>query len=854
MLEKIIHILSPIEGEIDVIKTDDILKSLVDYFSVFPKNGRIYKDDVCKINDITPTNDAEINALSQEKEIHVVLYAGDDIAGNLFQSFIFGLFGKKEQTSTLKNTRTTSPNNQLSERSNEARTNARIPDIYGTVRSTPDLIASPYRIYENHQEIEISYMCIGRGHYDVTDIKDGDTLASSINGTSIEIYAPNTSPNSGTAQITIGEAIDDPLVTTTRINEVNGQVLYAPNQNTLSISARAYDNTQSYPSYPETSFEYFLEHASPNVWGGSFEVGQTIIVENAVYDYGGGTLDLSGTYLIKDVTEYAIVLDNPQLTNPNWEDIETEYAPEHRTEYLTIDVKLDLEREVGAFILDSTDIYRVYINVIANNGLYKESNSGQMRVDVNIQILLQPINGAGANDGSLETYNDTIQGSNTLKSTRAKTIKINPATNKRYKITIKRTSDTDNAFNGNVVDEVKLQDIYIVKSVSNSHFGNVTTVYSKVLATDRATSVKNRKLNMLVTRKIPQRTTGTSFSGTLYATSRADEIICAIALDPYIGGLTVSSLDVDNIYDTVQDVEDYFDTEKATEFNYTFDDDNLSFEEMITTIAKAIHCTPYRQNSKIKLSFEQETELPILLFNHRNKIPKTEQRSIKFGTQSDFDGVELTYTDPADDAQVEFYIPYDKSAKNPKKVTATGIRNKIQAYFLAWREYNKILHERVLVEFDALQEANLLVVRDRILIADNTRADVIDGEIVDKSGLTLTLSQSMTFVSGKTYKIFLQLPSGQVESITITAGADAYKVVLGTAPSEALVYGADKYASTTYLIVANDDVREKAFLLQEKTEQSNFISKIKCVNYDDRYYQNDKDYENEIIDINGNVI
>lgn len=173
---------------------------------------------------------------------------------------------------------------------------------------------------------------------------------------------------------------------------------------------------------------------------------------------------------------------------------------------------------------------------------------------------------------------------------------------------------------------------------------------------------------------------------------------------------------------------------------------------------------------------------------------------------------------------------------------------------MAHREYNKILSERVFVEFEALQEADLLVQGDRILVADNTRADVNDGEVVGKTGLTLTLSQPMTFISGKTYKIFLQIFDGTVESITITAGATPYQVVLATAPSQNLVYDSDKYAKTTYLIVANDDVREKAFLVQEKTPQSNFTSKIKCVNYSDAYYNNDKDYIDGVIDINGNIL
>lgn len=857
MSKKVIKIISPLEGEIDKIETDDILESLVDYFGVFPKNARIYKGDICKKNDITPHNKVDIADLSKQSDVSVVLYAqgGDDGGFNLFS--IFGLFKKKKKTPKLAlNSRFESPNNQLSERTNEARVNAQIPDIYGTVRSTPDLIMQTYTVYEKHKEVELSYMCIGRGLYDVWDIRDGDTPIENIEGASVEIYPPNTSPKSGTYQQIVGSEITQVLRTAIRINEINGQTLYAPNQNCIfGILTKVNDNTTTGNPNPGENGNFTLVHQTPNVWEGSFEVGQSVFLENAIYyPPTGSPINLNGgPYLISHIYQYGLVFDNPQAINGGFNNIETQYAPNHSTEYKNIDVKLDLVREVGSFFLDHTDIAQIIVNVTSENGLYKEGNGGKIRVDVTVEVYLLPVNSAGIADGSLEVYSGIIIGSSTTKSQRAKTIYITPATSKRYRITIKRVSDTDLGFDGNVVDEVKVVDCFIMKTINKSHFGNVTTVYSKTIATQRATAVKNRKLNMLVYRKLPI-LVNNEFSTTLYPTSHAGDIICAIAQDPYIGGMTLSSIDVNNIYDTIYDVHTYFGTALSGEFNYTFDSDNMSFEEMLTMICEAIHCVPYRQNNLIKISFEKKTDLSTLLFNHRNKIPQTEQRNIEFGNQSDYDGVELTFTDPADDAQIEFYIPYDKSAKNPKQIKAIGIRNKIQAYFLAWREYNKILHERFYVEFEALQEADLLVVRDRILVADNTRADVIDGEIVNKNGLILTLSQPMIFSPGKTYKIFLQMPSGFVESITITAGSNEYDVVLAIAPSEQLVYGADKYAKTTYLIVANDDAREKAFIVQEKTPQSSFTSKLKCVNYDNRYYDNDKDYENGVIDINGNVI
>ena len=62
------------------------------------------------------------------------------------------------------------------------------------------------------------------------------------------------------------------------------------------------------------------------------------------------------------------------------------------------------------------------------------------------------------------------------------------------------------------------------------------------------------------------------------------------------------------------------------------------------------------------------------------------------------------------------------------------------------------------------------------------------------------------------------------------------------------------YAKTTYMIVGDDDTREKAFLMTEKEPQSNFTFIVRAVNYDSRYYANDNDYINGVIDINGNTI
>ena len=64
-----------------------------------------------------------------------------------------------------------SSNNKLGNRENTQRIGGRIPDIFGTVLAIPDLIAPPLRYFQNNVEIEECLMCLGRGYYEISDVK-----------------------------------------------------------------------------------------------------------------------------------------------------------------------------------------------------------------------------------------------------------------------------------------------------------------------------------------------------------------------------------------------------------------------------------------------------------------------------------------------------------------------------------------------------------------------------------------------------------------------------------------------------------------------------------------------------------
>ena len=78
--------------------------------------------------------------------------------------------------------------------------------------------------------------------------------------------------------------------------------------------------------------------------------------------------------------------------------------------------------------------------------------------------------------------------------------------------------------------------------------------------------------------------------------------------------------------------------------------------------------------------------------------------------------------------------------------------------------------------------------------------------------------------------------------------------ILGKAPKAAISLNPANFARALYQIVGDGSSREQAFLVTEKNYIDNFTSKITAISYDDRYYNKDQDYNQGLIDEDGNLI
>lgn len=559
-----------------------------------------------------------------------------------------------------------------------------------------------------------------------------------------------------------------------------------------------------------------------------FTVGANVLFTN-----NSGSINLNGTYIVESVTTNEIKLSNPDLLNSDWAKVNS--LPNQNTQSQPLVVRLDKLNNswVGWYSLDLEDTEELVFNLFYQNGLfYQDSKGGVWNDTMTVLVEYQYITKDNQPTGQIYSQLFTI--TNSSKSPFGTTRRIQLNTPGRVRFRLARTTPTKN---DKTQDLTKIKDVYATSKSKVLNYGDVTIVRSKTLGTEGALSLKERKLNMLVTRKLPVNGTGA-----LTATKSAAQALIYLALDSKNGRRSSYEIDINQILAIEQEVNSYFGSSKASEFSYTLDDNNLSFEEIAGMIASTSFCETYRFGSKLRLKFEKPQSNAVLLFNHRNKVPKSEKRSYSNRVDKGYDGIEIEYTSPVDDARIKYSIPENGSANNPMTIKTTGIRTDEQAKTRAWREWNKLLFKRITCQFDALDESNLLARNDKILVADNTLLGTEDGEVNSVDGLTLTLSQNVEFSQNQVKKIYLQMPNGSVDMIDCIAGEMTNQVVLSRAPVDSLVVESDRYLKTTYQIVDSENAGKSAFLVTEMSPSGKMTNSLKAVNYDARYYQQDHDF------------
>ncbi|HGE6786365.1 TPA: host specificity factor TipJ family phage tail protein [Acinetobacter baumannii] len=541
----------------------------------------------------------------------------------------------------------------------------------------------------------------------------------------------------------------------------------------------------------------------------------------------------------------------PDATNPDWLKLQNWGS----TAGNMVGLYGSQENWLGWYETD-TEGEQIFANFNAPQGLYHIGEKGYKEViGVQLEMEYQLLDSTGTPTGSIYSVSENLFGNpQSIASPVGLTLKATLPSTSRLRYRLRRL--TVHSSKGTVVDEVQAHSVYIMTALTKLSYDDVTLVRTVTVTNDITSGVKKRELNMLATRKVFSYESG-SKSPERIASNKFADIVCAVTTDDYIGRRSIDTVDIQDLYATQSQIQTYFGTSKAIEFNYTFDNDNMSYEETLATIAYSVFCNARRTSGKVYFQFEKVNPSSSILFNHRNKKPQSETVTTRFGKDKQYDGVEATWRNASENYTEESIKLPNDGITNPKKIELIGVTNKVQAYLLAYRAWNRIQYQRETIQFTGYGEADLVTINDRIAVVKDSIPTLVplgleggftSGEIEAWNGLNIQISQPVHFDATKSYTIHLQLSNGSVETMLVTQGVDEWHLVLERLPILPLITSSDgKVTATNYSITLSNELDSEAYLISEKSPSATFESEITAVNYDERYYSNDSDYINNLI-------
>lgn len=819
--------------------------------STRPRGMKIYKDSISEGNDITQkwVTDESILMDPDGTYILVLIPAGPAIP---FIPYIIAavvavaayVLAPKPNLSGLgRNTRVSSSNNALQGRTNAPRPGERIADIRGGVRAYPDLLMD-YRIFYDGFEYEVQFLSIGTGEYDISDIRDGLTPASNITGTSLSFYRPDNSPGYGSPYFKIGEDIDlnkFPIMIAKSSNETDGSELRPPNYSSIQ--------NLNFILYSNGNIETTSNDESTTLdWSDRAPIGSKIIITDFFSFEENTTLGIpNGTYTRYDLSgEYKIVFAGEDILSLDITGRETEWGylsstgqPAYLEAWILTGNRwvlddsqggikvlfrpiLDAERpyQVGPYLLENCD--EIMINLYAQNGVYK-TDGDIYPISVLCEAIL-----SNPND-PLEpevTHNITISGR--FSETVGATLRIANPWPDAVNITMRRVDNTDKDFDGSVSDSIKWRDLYAISYVPARNYGNISLVHSVAKATNAALKQKERKLNMKAVRR---------YNGIGH--ENITDVILSMHMDPFFGRRTLTTIDEEDLRNVEQRLLNYFGDDRSIQVGYTFDDVSTTYEEGLQIICAPVNMMPYQLGSVIYFWPDLPQDQSVMQFGHAFKVPDTDKRTRSFAPTKNYTGVQVKYFDHN---KLSYMYTTVGEETNLNKIELIACQSLYLANVRANREMNKLRYQRITHETTALSIGLQATPGMRVDMIDNTRLHQTEGFVVDVNGLVLTLSDPVTLQDGVNYSITLTGRLGGLDHIPIVQGDNEFEIILQGRPNEEIYTGWMR--DRTAYVISADDLRSSLAMLVQAMEPSgrdnNYQVGLTCINYDERYYQDDK--------------
>lgn len=595
-----------------------------------------------------------------------------------------------------------SPNANLKAASNQFRPRQGIPDKSGESFCVPDFIQPSYFEYVNNLKVVKELFCVGIGSYDISSIKDGEALISTITDSDANVY-------DNIAGDVVPASIQKTVVGS---NNIDGQELNSPDSAIFrqSLDIEFIANNKLKFADTETVIQDF------NLTAGSlFRVddgvngGQELEVSNITSLLGFITIETVETTIITEpITETSLTKLNA-AGDPiyGW------------TDYI--------------IIREAVGTNDVWFQVTMPQGI-QDKDGNRIEIDIEMEVVTSFL-------GSItQTYSFGGQFAGADRSEKAQTFKLSDFfiglvnLNQADKIEVRARRFTPE-FEGSATQSVKLEEVYWVEDQVGNDFTNLTLISLERKATRLALGQRENKINCIAQRKLKLFDPNTGTVGTAYEVTRqaADYIFYVLH---ELAEFPLSAIDTEALFD----IRDSLPSPESGYFDYSFDDKEISLEQRIETAANAMRCVSFK-SGRIR-SFVRDEVRPIRSALISPRIMRGYgDESFKITKPRDKDSVTIRYVDPDENVNkfIERRINQTTGAieegqgDNPLDIEMDFCRNEAQAINRAELEIRKIAYIMRTASVNVVADGLYVNLGDRIGWANPIDNDTQHGEILSFS-------------------------------------------------------------------------------------------------------------------------
>lgn len=749
-----------------------------------------------------------------------------DILSPIFKvvGTVFSFLAPKPAIANTGGNTVDSPNNSLTGQTNTARVYKPKPDIYGQIRSFPDLIQESLFEYistgtkDGGKKYVTEWMSIGFGKYDYESVRYSESSLGSMAGAEYQFIQP------GEVIPTINEGYS--------FDDVDGQEVPGANQGdsfpvetatATTVVSGTYSGGQiAMKIVKQASFDYFMGLVLPHAV--TFDI-------NVTYATASGSVTTDATFSGTLVS--AVEANDGAVINPvRWYtftmgDLDgPPDIPANATINTTKFVLNDNEALVVGPFFSPVESTQLWIHTQSSLGPKKQTNWKVVLWKIDDDYNMVP--------GTQQTL--TFQQTTWHKQdseTFYRTDKITPIGGfGKYAINLQRT---DNSGDSSIL---KLEEIHAVNIRTNVVHPTDTLVRVKVRATENALGSRDRKYNALVTRHtISYNLSTQSVDYTLRPSRSFADAVAHTWL--IMGEQLVSSIDLYGLYSIAESLPD----DRLGYFDYTFDDENDSLGDRVQAICNAASVVAYWDDGVLTFTRDQKVDYPAAVFNRANM--KTDEYKLTYEATlpGGYDGVQVSYVHPTTNNKT--YINYrvlngaivEQEAENPNKLEIVGFRNEYQARERALRETKRLIYSRVKMNAKVFEDG-IIQVGSVIQMPDIYDSNQQQGYLKGRSGNAFDTSEPITF-SGEMFVLVTDSLGNPTYRYPASPRPDTSYGFLASVPDIDLNFwdGDEVQLPSRYLIATVEELDSQLWKVNSiKPNTDNTVS-LTVAEYSDAIYQ-----------------